>query len=102
MSIPSWTSPRASAMTLPISRLIAWESRSLFWAMSSREAVEDLAALRRGRPAPERKRGLGGADGHRDVGRRALLEATDDVPRVGRVVALEGLGRSSTRTTPRR
>src|SRR5688500_5519573 len=35
MSIPSWTSPRASAMTLPISRLIAWESRSLFWAMSS-------------------------------------------------------------------
>jgi hypothetical protein len=29
MSIPSWTSPRASAMTLPISRLIAWERRSL-------------------------------------------------------------------------
>ena len=29
MSMPSWTSPRASAMTLPISRVIAWASRSL-------------------------------------------------------------------------
>ena len=29
MSMPSWTSPRASAMTLPISRVMALESRSL-------------------------------------------------------------------------
>ena len=35
MSMPSWTSPRASAMTLPISRLIAWASRSLCSAISA-------------------------------------------------------------------
>ena len=35
MSIPSWTSPRASAMTLPISRVIARASRSLCSAMSA-------------------------------------------------------------------
>ena len=33
--MPSWTSPRASARTLPISRVIARESRSLCWAISS-------------------------------------------------------------------
>ncbi len=35
MSIPSWTSPRASARTLPISRVIARASRSLCSAMSA-------------------------------------------------------------------
>jgi hypothetical protein len=35
MSMPSWTSPRASAMTLPISRLIAWLRRSLCSAISA-------------------------------------------------------------------
>jgi hypothetical protein len=35
MSMPSWTSPLASAMTLPISRVIARASRSLWRAMSS-------------------------------------------------------------------
>src|SRR6478736_6795252 len=38
MSIPSWTSPRASARTLPISRVIALASRSLCWAMSAPKA----------------------------------------------------------------
>jgi hypothetical protein len=35
MSMPSWTSPRASAKTLPISRVIARESRSLCSAISA-------------------------------------------------------------------
>jgi hypothetical protein len=34
MSMPSWTSPRASAMTLPISQVIARASSSLRSAMS--------------------------------------------------------------------
>ena len=38
MSIPSWTSPRASASTLPISRVIARASRSLCWAISAPNA----------------------------------------------------------------
>ena len=36
--MPSWTSPRASARTLPISRVIALASRSLCWAMSAPNA----------------------------------------------------------------
>ena len=35
MSMPSWTSPRASASTLPISRVIARARRSLCCAMSA-------------------------------------------------------------------
>ena len=38
MSMPSWTSPRASDRTLPISRVIARASRSLCWAMSAPNA----------------------------------------------------------------
>ena len=38
MSMPSWTSPRASSMTLPISRVIARASRSLCSAMSAPNA----------------------------------------------------------------
>ena len=38
MSMPSWTSPRASARTLPISRVIARERRSLCSAMSAPKA----------------------------------------------------------------
>ncbi len=38
MSMPSWTSPRASAMTLPISRVMARASRSLCSAMSAPKA----------------------------------------------------------------
>jgi hypothetical protein len=38
MSIPSWTSPRASARTLPISRVIARARRSLCSAMSAPNA----------------------------------------------------------------
>ena len=56
-----------------------------------REAVEDLAALRGGRPLPHRAGRPGGADGHRDVGLGPLLEAADDVTAVGGVAALEGL-----------
>ena len=60
MSIPSWTSPRASASTLPISRVIARASRSLCSAISAAEPVQELAALRgRGR-APARERLVGG------------------------------------------
>ena len=36
--MPSWTSPRASERTLPISRVIARASRSLCWAMSAPNA----------------------------------------------------------------
>src|SRR6185436_18743479 len=38
ISMPSWTSPRASDRTLPISRVIARASRSLCWAMSAPNA----------------------------------------------------------------
>ena len=38
MSMPSWTSPRASDRTLPISRVIARARRSLCWAMSAPNA----------------------------------------------------------------
>ena len=38
MSIPSWTSPRASAMTLPISRVIARARRSLCSAIMAAKA----------------------------------------------------------------
>ena len=55
------------------------------------ERVQDLATLRRGRPAPHRAGRFGGLDGHRDVGPRALLEAPDDVARVGGIAALERL-----------
>ena len=53
------------------------------------EGVEDLAALRRRRPLPHRLGGAGGPDGHRHVGRGALLEPPDEVAVVGRVAALE-------------
>ena len=66
------------------------------------ERVQDLAALGGRRAAPHRPGRLGGLDGHRDVGLRALLEAPDDVARVGRIAALERLARRSTRPTPRR
>ena len=54
------------------------------------EGVQDLAALGRRRALPHRLGRLGGPDGHRDVGRRPLLEPSDDVAIVGRVAALEG------------
>ena len=38
MSIPSWTSPRASARTLPISRVMARARRSLCWAIRAPKA----------------------------------------------------------------
>ena len=54
------------------------------------EGIQDLAALGRRRSRPHRVGGLGCLDRHRDVGSGPLLEAPDDVPRVGRVAALEG------------
>ena len=66
------------------------------------ERVQDLAALGRRRAPPHRQRRLGRLDRHRDVGLGPLLEPPDDVARVGRVAALEGLRRWWTRTTPRR
>ena len=54
------------------------------------EGVQDLAALGRRGPRPHRVGGLGRLDRHRHVGSGPLLEAPDDVPRVGRVAALEG------------
>ena len=89
--MPSWTSPRASASTLPISRVIARERRSLCSRHQLAEAVQDLAALRRRRGLPARQRHLGGADRHRGVGLRARLEPPDDVARIGRIQALERL-----------
>ena len=53
------------------------------------EPVEDLAALRGRRPAPQPAGDVGRPDGHRDVGRGPLLEPPDHVAGVGRVVALE-------------
>ena len=85
MSMPSWTSPRASAMTLPISALIACATRSLFSARMRAERVEELTSTRRGRRPPG---GIGGArrgDGRRDVGRDRRLEAPDE--RAGRGIA---------------
>ena len=53
------------------------------------ERVQDLATLGGGRPAPHREGRLGRLDRHRDIGLGPLLEAPDDVARVGRVPALE-------------
>ena len=64
------------------------------------ERVQDLAALRGRRPAPHRAGGLGRLDGHRDVGLGPLLEAPDDVARVGRVAALEGRARGGVAPLP--
>ena len=89
MSMPSWTSPRASARTLPISRVIARASRSLLSRMSSPNAYRISPRFGAGRRLPARQRHLGGLDGHRDVRRRARLEAPDDVAPIGRVQALE-------------
>src|SRR4029079_6315945 len=56
-----------------------------------REAEQDLATLRRGRPLPHRPGSPRGADSHRDIGLRALLEPADDVVPVRRVAALDRL-----------
>ena len=66
------------------------------------EGVEDLAALRGGRPSPHRERRLGGLDRTGDIRLGALLEPADDVARVGRVAALERLARLGVGTTRRR
>ena len=89
MSIPSWTSPRASDRTLPISRVIARARRSLCSAISAPNAYRISPRFGAGRPLPHRPRRPGRTDRHRDVGRRALLEPPDHVAGVGRVAALE-------------
>ena len=66
------------------------------------EAVEDLAALRSGRPSPAALGVLGRPHGPRDVGRGAGLEAADDVARVGGVAALERRAGLRIRPTRRR
>ena len=88
--MPSWTSPRASARTLPISRVIARARRSLCCAMQLAESVEDLAALRGRRRAPGREGDLGCLDRHPGIRRGTGLEPADDVATIGWVDALEG------------
>ena len=100
--MPSWTSPRASARTLPISRVIARASRSLCSAMSAPKAYRISPRF--------------GAGVRRHIGKAvsaaliasatsasgALLEPPDDVARIGRVAALERRARTWSRTTRRR
>ena len=79
MSMPSWTSPRASDRTLPISRVIARARRSLCSAMRWANANMISPRFGAGVRCHIGRAAHGRADGHRDVGRRALLEAPDDV-----------------------
>ena len=91
MSMPSWTSPRASAMTLPISRVIARARRSLCWAISAPNAYRISPRFGAGV-----RRHIGPA-----VSAALMAIATSAfVPcwkrpttsrRVGRIAALEGL-----------
>ena len=84
MSMPSWTSPRASARTLPISRVIARARRSLCSAMSAPNGTGSRRASAPASPssaaAPSRRPGR-----HRDVRGGARLEPPDDVAPVRRV-----------------
>ena len=91
MSMPSWTSPRASARTLPISRVIARASRSLCWAMSAPKRYRISPRFGAGVAFQRGARHLGGADRHRDVRGGAGLEPPDDLAGVGGVDALERL-----------
>ena len=91
MSMPSWTSPRASASTLPISRVIACASRSLCSAMSAPKryrisprfgagvAFQPGVAISAARIAIATSAGVPG------------LEPPDDLARVGGVDGLERL-----------
>ena len=56
----SWTSPRVSASTLPISRVMSRANRSLR-SRGSAPPEEDLRALRRGHEAPRGIRALAAA-----------------------------------------
>ena len=79
MSIASWTSPRASVSTLPISRVIRRASSSLR-SSSSSEARRMIAARDGpGSPAPVVERRPRGGDRRVDVGGVAAREDADDV-----------------------
>ena len=67
MSIASWTSPPASAFTLPISRVIRSESSGLALLEQLREAEQDVAALRRRHEPPVLPRRARGRDRALDV-----------------------------------
>ena len=87
----SCTSPRVSARTLPISRVMSWAYCSLRVSRISPAAIEDLGALGRGGETPGLPGFAGGGDGVVDVGGVGGLEFADDVIVVGGIDVLEGL-----------
>ena len=90
MSMPSWTSPRASDRTLPISRVIARASRSLCCGHQRAEARRgSRRAWGRACAATSAAPSQAALTAIADVGRGPLLEPPDDVARVGRIAALE-------------
>ena len=97
--MPSWTSPRASARTLPISRVIARARRSLCCGHERAEAR--TGSRRASGPACGATSGSAVSAALMAIATSAvgaLLEAPDDVARVGRVAALERLRRESEST----
>ena len=102
MSMPSWTSPRASARTLPISRVIARDRRSLCSAIRAPNRYRISPRLGAGVRRHIGSGGLGRLDRHGDIGGGALLEPPDDVSRVGGIAALEGRAARGRTTTARR
>ncbi len=91
MSIASWTSPRVSASTLPISRVMIRLISSLRALEHVARGVEVLGALRSGRQAPVAIRLLRGRDGGVHVFRIRFLVEPDQLVAIGRVAVLEGL-----------
>ena len=89
MSMPSWTSPRASARTLPISRVIARARRSLCSASRAPKRYRISPRLGAGVRRQATPAGSAARIARRDVGGRAGLEVADEVAGVGRVVAVE-------------
>ena len=91
MSIASWTSPPASARTLPISRVISSVSSSLRSTNALRDAEEDLGALR----APGTSRQLSQASFAAATARStsSAVEQREDADQLAgrRVVRLERL-----------
>ena len=91
MSMASWTSPRVSFSTLPISRVMSRANCFLALDDELRGLEEDLGALGRRHEAPALVGAGGGGDGRAHVLRGRVLEDADQIVGVGGVAVLERL-----------
>ena len=93
MSIASWTSPRVSARTFPISRVMSRASSSLSTRQDRAGVVEDLGAPRRRQVSPRRVGLPGRCDGGVDVLAAARRENTDEIVDVRGIPILDRTAR---------